>query len=166
MGLMRAKVAAVLVFLGSCGGDGFDEDTTCGVAVAVSGGLEAAIAASENPACLTQVSFGDGVDVVYLLPDHALPRVELRADTIRRGETAVAQPAQVRLEAASGEVWVDDTCTIDVTSNAFERAVELGDQYRVAGTVTCPAPLPPATGDAAAVMVDAMEVVVVVTFNP
>lgn len=154
-----------LGFLGSCGGDGFDGDTTCGVAVSVSGGLEAAIGASENPACLTQVSFGDGIDVVYVLPGHALPRVELSNDTIRRGETAVAQPAQVRLESSTGEVWVDNTCTIDVASNTFDRAVEFGDHYRVAGTVTCPAPLPPATGDAPAVMVDALEFVVVITWN-
>jgi hypothetical protein len=165
MGLMRAKVAAVLGLLAGCGSDGFDGDTTCGVTLTVSGGVEAAISASETPACLTQVSFGDGIDVAYILPGHALPRVELRADTIRRGETAVAQPAQVRVEAASGQVWVDNTCTIDVTSNAFDRAVEFGDQYRVAGMVTCPAPLPPAMGDAPDVMVDGMELVVVVTWN-
>ncbi|HEX2679207.1 MAG TPA: hypothetical protein VHM19_21300 [Polyangiales bacterium] len=148
---MKARQAKAILFvvLAACGGgssgrssgSAFRSGTTCGVAVTISGAASGAIKASDNPACLSQLSFGPGLDVAYLLPGAKdLKSIELRVTGVRAGETGTFL-ADLGLKHADDRAWQAKGCMVTIAENRDVGPSELnGERYHVEGKGSCPMP--------------------------
>lgn len=140
--------------LAGCGSDddsggsgGFPSGTTCGVSIALSGGVEQTVGASDSVACATQLSSTSGVDIVYLpLADGALDSVNVIVSDVEKGKTGKGFPAEVRVQGADGTNWHAIDCAADVSENAFDTTDDFADQYRTSGTGSCSGPATSGSG--------------------
>jgi hypothetical protein len=147
----HAVLAAGLLLVGCGGEDGtrrasagtFQGDQTCGLRVALGGGIAAAYAGADTEfACAFPVA-SSGIQTSYIAVDGALGQFELDAEGITQGMTARELPAVVRLTARGEGSWGTEGCSIDVEENVYLRPGELGDLYRVVGSGRCDAPAEP-----------------------
>jgi hypothetical protein len=129
------------------GSGGFPAGTTCGVSVALSGGVDESLSASDSVACATQLSSSTGIDADFLpLDSGSLDAVSIRIDDVEKGETGGAFPTEVRVHGADNGLWTA-TCTADISTNAFDDTDDFADHYRTTGTGTCTGTATSSTGE-------------------
>jgi hypothetical protein len=157
----------LLVLVAGCGGGGtFDDDATCALAIAVSGGLDASVSGSASTACATQLGLDQGMDVLFITLEGEVASVGVVADDVAPGVTGDGYAAAVRVEQRDAGHWSTAACTLTVLENDFDMTVEFGDQYRTVGAIECSEAAQPEEGDGPALTIDSFELVVTVTWAP
>ena len=151
--------------LGAACGEGGDIEgsESCTLKASFSGAIDTAIAPG-SVACAVLASFDSGVEVGYLAPGATVERVDLSIDEVTEGETGTSFPAEVGIEVATESyTWV--SCTATISEHEYVGPAELGDDYRVVGTVTCPVDAPADSGSPSTVSLDELEFVVTTSWN-
>jgi hypothetical protein len=145
--------AALCLLVGSlfacmgCSGDdgdgssgGFPSDTTCGLSVAISGGVEGSFTPDTAVACATQLSSTAGIDAAFLQLEGDVRTVELEVADVTKGETGQGFAARVRVTHEDDRRWGADGCVVDITKHSFVSQDDFADRYLVAGSGVCDEP--------------------------
>jgi hypothetical protein len=123
------------------GGNGFPAGTTCGLSVALSGGVEQTVEGADSVACATQLSSGSGIEAGFLpVGDGPVTMVTIAVDDVEKGKTGAGFPADVRVRDESGTEWHTIECTADISAHTFSKNDGFSDQYQAAGSGTCTGP--------------------------
>lgn len=139
-------------------------ESTCSLAVALTGDVSATLTSGASVGCVIQHSLDAGIDVAYVPIDEGeLKSVDLVIDEITKGQTGAGFPASVRVRREDGSVYATAACTVDVEEHESRGPVELGEAFRVAGKGSCAAPA--MAEDSGTVSVAPFEFVVQVTWR-
>lgn len=126
---------------GGSGESGFPAGTTCGVSVALSGGVEQTLKGADSVACATQLSSGSGIEAGFLpAGDGPVTTVTIAVDDVEKGKTGTGFPADVRVRDESGTEWHTIECTADISAHTFSKNDGFADQYQTAGSGECTSP--------------------------
>ena len=131
-------VGLLAVSPGGCEDDG-GEESTCALTLSVSGDFTGSVTEDRGAGCLIQHSFGAGIDVTYLPRGSGEPgRVDLSIDDVTQGETGEGFPATIRVRHSDERVWQANGCVVTIDVHEAHGTSEDGEDYRVAGSGTCP----------------------------
>lgn len=147
------------------GGSGFPAGTTCGLSVALSGGVEQTLTGSDSMACATQLSSSTGIQAGFLpVGQGAVTTFSISVDDVEKGKTGKGFPAEVRVHDGNGHDWQTLDCVADISSHTFSHTDSFADHYQASGNGSCAGPASSGGGEAD-VDVGAFEFVAVVPWT-
>ena len=144
MATSRAAAFFLGLAIAGCGGDdsggdddGFASDTTCGVAVGLTGGVTATLAPTSLVACASQHD-DEGIAVYFVITGDAkkVERLELSVDGVTKGAVGDAFAARLVLEVGTERYGAVD-CTTVIHSHDAAGSAETGDRFRIVGSTSC-----------------------------